>query len=88
MLCVSTKRYKNPGAVELDKSRFVFILESSTSLPHELNTFPNNVAFTCLQYNPCENTAGQGEITRYVQFHIFPQCFLPFQGTFYHFHQI
>ena len=39
-------------------------------------------------YNSFENTVGKGEIARNEQFFLFPQCFLPFQRTFYHFHQI
>ena len=35
-----------------------------------------------------ENTVGKGEIARYEQFLLFPQCFLPFRKIFLHFHQI
>ena len=35
-----------------------------------------------------EKTAGKGEIARYEQFLLFPQCFLPVWRTFFHFHQI
>ena len=35
-----------------------------------------------------ENTVGKGEIARYEQFLLFPQCFLHIQRTFCHFHQI
>ena len=34
-----------------------------------------------------ENTVGKGEIAHNKQFILFPQCFLPFWKTFYHFHQ-
>ena len=34
------------------------------------------VFFTCLQYKSFENTVGKGEIARYEQFLLFPQCFL------------
>ena len=33
-------------------------------------------------------TLGKEKIARYEQFLFFPQCFLPFWRTFYHFHQI
>ena len=29
----------------------------------------------CLQYKSFENTVGKGEIARYEQFLLFPQCF-------------
>ena len=44
--------------------------------------------FTCLQDKSFENTVGKGEIARYEQFLLFPQCFLPFWRSFFHFHQI
>ena len=51
--------------------------------------FPKQVlVFTCLQYKSFENAVGKGEIARYEQFLLFPQCFLPFKRTFCHFHQI
>ena len=34
-----------------------------------------------------ENTVGKGEIARYEQFLLFPQCFLPYWRTLQHFHQ-
>ena len=50
--------------------------------------FPKQaLVFTCLQYKSFENIAGKGEIARNEQFLLFPQCFLYFQRTFYHFHQ-
>ena len=42
--------------------------------------------FTSLQCMAFENTAGKGEIARYEQFLLFPQCFLPLWRTFCHFH--
>ena len=36
---------------------------------------------------PFENTVGKGEIARYEQFLLFPQCFLPVWITFCHFRQ-
>ena len=47
-----------------------------------------SLGFTCLQYKLFENTMGKGKIAGNEQFFLFPQCFLPFQGTFCHFHQI
>ena len=44
--------------------------------------------FTCLQYRSFKNTVRKGEIARNEQFLLFPQCFLPIQGTFCRFHQI
>ena len=41
-----------------------------------------------LQYKSFENTVEKGEIARNKQFLLFPQCFLPFQGTCNYFHQI
>ena len=35
-----------------------------------------------------ENTVRKGEIARNEQFLLFQLCFLPFQRTFFHFHQI
>ena len=35
-----------------------------------------------------ENTVGKGEIARNEQFLLFPQCFLTFWRTFFHFHKI
>ena len=42
----------------------------------------------CLQCKSFENTVGKGEIARYEQFLLFPQCFLLFWRTFHHFRQI
>ena len=45
-----------------------------------------SLVFTCLQYNSFENTVGNGEITRYKQFLLFPvfstciENFLPFSS--------
>ena len=51
--------------------------------------FPKQaLVFTCLQYKSFENTAGKGEIARYEQFLLFPQCFLPFKRTSCHFYKI
>ena len=46
------------------------------------------LVFTCLQIKSFENTEGKEEIARNEQFLLFPQCFLSFQRTFRHFHQI
>ena len=35
-----------------------------------------------------ENTVGKGEIARKELFLLFPQCFLSFRSTFYHFYQL
>ena len=43
---------------------------------------------TPLGNKPFENTMGKGEIARYEQFLLFPQCFLPVWITFCHFRQI
>ena len=51
-----------------------------------INPFPNKPWF--LHYKSFENTVGKGEIVHNEQFLLFPQCFLPFRRTFYHFHQI
>ena len=62
----------------------LFIAEVKALYP-----FPKQaLVFTCLQYDSLENTVGKGEIARYEQFLLFPQCFLPFWRTFCHFHQI
>ena len=51
--------------------------------------FPKQaLVFTRLQYKSFENTLGKEEIARNEQFLLFPQCFLSFQRTFCHFHQI
>ena len=44
--------------------------------------------FVFLQHKFFENTAGKGEIAPNEQFHLFPQCFLPFWRTFRHFNQL
>ena len=38
--------------------------------------------FTYLPYNFLKNTMGKGEIARYEQFLLFPQCFLSFWENF------
>ena len=49
----------------------------------DFNPFPwQALVFTCLQYKYFENTVGKGEIALNKQFFLFPQCFLPIQGTF------
>ena len=54
-----------------------------------LNPFPNKPWFLDVcSTSRFENTVGKGEIACYEQFLLFPQCFLPFWRTFYHFHQI
>ena len=56
---------------------------------HSLKLFPKQVlVFTCLQNKSFENTVRKGEIACNEQFLLFPQCFLPFRRTFFHFHQI
>ena len=51
--------------------------------------FPKQaLVFTCWQYKSLENTEGKGEIAHNEQFLLFPQCFLPFWRTFFHFHQV
>ena len=51
--------------------------------------FPKqSLVFTYLQYKSFENTVGKGEIASNKQFLLFPQCFLPVQTTFFHFHQM
>ena len=46
--------------------------------------FPKQaLVFTCLQYKPLENTVRKGEIARYEQFLLFPQCFLLVCRTFF-----
>ena len=42
----------------------------------------------CLQYKSFEDTVEKGEIARYEQFLLFPQCFLPFWRLCCHFHRI
>ena len=39
-------------------------------------SFPSALVSTGLQYEPLENTVGKGEIARYEQFLLFPQCFV------------
>ena len=39
-----------------------------------------------LRNKPFENTVGKGEIARYEQFLLYPQCFLPVKRTYYFFH--
>ena len=44
-----------------------------------IKSFPKQaLVFTCLQYKSFENTVGKGEIARYEQFLLYPQCSLPF----------
>ena len=49
--------------------------------------FSQALVFTWLQYKSFENTMGKGEIARYEQFLLFPQCFLPIWRTSCYFHQ-
>ena len=50
--------------------------------------FPKQaLVFTCLQYKSFENTVGKGEIARYEQLLLFPQCFLATWRAFCHFYQ-
>ena len=44
------------------------------------------VVFTSLHYKSFENAVGKGEIARYEQFLLFPQCFPSLWRTFCHFH--
>ena len=46
------------------------------------------LVFTCLQYNPFENTVGKGEIARTEQFLLFPQFFLLVWKTSCHVYKI
>ena len=62
-------------------------LSFSTCLKTLINTFPQALVSTCLQYKTFENTAGKGEIARNEQFHLSPRCFLPVWKTFCHFHE-
>ena len=39
------------------------------------------MVFTCLQYKSFEKNLGKGEIARYEQFLLFPQCFVPIWRT-------
>ena len=67
-----------------------FSFHPFTSLSHSLWVilFPNKPCFfTGLHYKSFENLVGKGEIARYEQFLIFPQCFLPVWRTCCHFHQ-
>ena len=51
--------------------------------------FPKQtLVFMCLQYKSLENTVGKREIACNEQILLFPQRFIPFRRTFYHFHQI
>ena len=40
-----------------------------------ISPFPNNAWFLRVCSKSLENTAGKGEIARYEQFLLFPQCF-------------
>ena len=62
---------------------------SKGSLFRIVEPFPKQaLVFTCLQYKPFENIVEKGEIVHYEQFLLFPQCFLPLETSFCHFHQI
>ena len=52
------------------------------------NPFPNKPWFLRVCITSQLKTMGKGEIARYEQFLLFPQCFLPFWRTCCHFHQI
>ena len=52
------------------------------------NPFPNKPWFLRVCSIFFENNVGKGEIARYEQFLLFPQCFLPIWMTFCHFHYI
>ena len=53
-----------------------------------INPFPNKPSFLCTcSTSLFKNTVVKGEIARYEQFLLFPQCFLPIWRTFLHFHQ-
>ena len=55
----------------------------------QLYPFPKQaLVFRYLQCKSFENTAGKGEIARYEQFLLFPQCFIPLLRTSCYFHQI
>ena len=54
-----------------------------------VNPFPNKPWFLRVYSKSLfKNHEGKGEIARDKQFLLFPQCFLPFQITFYRFLQI
>ena len=56
---------------------------------HELTRSPlSHPGGPRLQEKSFENTVGKGEIAHDEQFLLFPQCFLPFWWTYYHFYQI
>ena len=52
------------------------------------NPFLNKPWFLCACSTSLLKTRGKGEIADNEQFLLFPQCFLPIQGTFFHFYQI
>ena len=53
-----------------------------------LHPFPKQALVFTFCSKSFENIEGKGEIARKEQFLLFPQCFLPSQRTFHHFHQI
>ena len=59
---------------ESNKIHFVWQTHESWHLPFLKQGF----VLTCVQQKSLENTVGKGEIARYEQFLLFPQCFLLF----------
>ena len=53
-----------------------------------LEPFPKQALVFCLQSKSIENNVGKGEIARYEQFLLFPQCFLSIWRTFCHFRKV
>ena len=53
-----------------------------------LTHFHTMTPFDAPGNKPFENTVGKGEIARYEQFLLFPQCFRPLWITFCRFRQI
>ena len=52
------------------------------------NPFPNKPWFLRVCSTSLLKTMGKGEIARYEQFLLFPQCFLPVWRAFCHFHEM
>ena len=56
-----------------------------TKKAFEINPFPNKPWFLHVCNTSLLKTLGKGEIARNEQFLLFPQCFLLFRRTFWHF---
>ena len=80
----------NPGYEEtLPTPKCFETCQQACTASADLEPFSKQaLVFTCLLYKTFENTVGKGEIARYKQFLLFPQCFLPILRTFCHFHRI